>query len=333
MDKQSNNKKILFLYTGKHPVHMAFAKEIGADIQKLSWKVPKGYDIYLSEGDYAKLSLLRATGSIPSKSKIIILFSDPRLFYLNSKQLFNEKKYNIKNNSKIKRLTAKFLLSKVDGVLCGSPLEQELFKKLGLRVPSKIIYPFISDKRLNTFKKIKPKLSSNNILFIGNGPDYYYKGIDLLIKTFKIIKNDFPKSKLYVLGEWKVKSEWKIKDVHFEGKKEDFTKYLEGCSLYLHMGRGEAFGVTIIEAMAAGMPAIVSNITGAKEVVKRADPRFIVDLNEGAAARQVKDYFSMNLASKEKLSKEFRKEAQKINEQAMLKLFKEQFKLLLGEIN
>ena len=66
--------------------------------------------------------------------------------------------------------------------------------------------------------------------------------------------------------EKEVKKEWKSKGVYFEGY-QNINPYLKKCSLSLHLGRGEAFGINILETMLVGIPTIVSKYTGAKYAV------------------------------------------------------------------
>lgn len=66
-----------------------------------------------------------------------------------------------------------------------------------------IVYPYINNDRYNKLLNITPKnLSNHNILFISNGPDWYSKGLDLLIDSFLEIKNKIQDAKLFILGEW-----------------------------------------------------------------------------------------------------------------------------------
>ena len=123
------NKKILYLYTGDHPVHRKFAESISADIKEMSWNVPRGYDIYFSEGEFYKLIVLRMIGKLSRNSKIINLFSDPRLFYLDKKIRFNIEKGKIEKKSEIKTFIFKILINKLDGVVCVGKFEENLLKK------------------------------------------------------------------------------------------------------------------------------------------------------------------------------------------------------------
>ena len=325
------DKKIIFLYTGGHPVHLDFAKSIKADIKKLSWKLPKDYDIYLTEGGFVKVIILRMFGLINRKIKIINLFTDPRLFYLNKKIFLDLEKDKVKKYPEWRLFLSKILVKKLDGAICVGEFEEELLKKITKKVPSEVVYPFTTDKRYNNFQKIKNKYSNKNLLFIGNGPDYYYKGVDILIETFKIAREKIPELKLYIVGYLRIKKEWRVDGVYFKGKKKDISNYLKNSSLYVHMGRGEAFGITILKAMLAGIPTLVSEYTGAKEVLEKVDKDFISPLNKNLISKRIINYFNLNLKKKKTLSKKSRITARKFDEKEMLRSFKEKFQVLLRE--
>jgi len=48
------NKKIVFLYDLRHPLHEKFLRTTGCDFVHFSKNPPKGYDIYIIEGTYIK---------------------------------------------------------------------------------------------------------------------------------------------------------------------------------------------------------------------------------------------------------------------------------------
>jgi glycosyltransferase involved in cell wall biosynthesis len=83
---------------------------------------------------------------------------------------------------------------------------------------------------------------------------------------------------------------------------DDIYSVLPQASLYLHLARGEAWGVAILEAMAAGLPAIVSEWTGAAEAVEQVWPEGVVPLSVEKATEAVVRYFSLTETEKRALS-------------------------------
>ena len=218
-------------------------------------------------------------------------------------------------------------MRKVDGGICTSHFEDDLLKYFHPKIKSKIVYPFIRPERFERFGKISPNLNTKNILFIGN-QDFYYKGLDLLIDSFRVIKKKHPDSNLYVLGDISIKKSWNFEGVHFEGKKE-IEPYLKKCSLYVHPGRGEAFGIAVVETMLAGIPALVSNRTGSKEFVQKVSKNLIFGLNPKEIERKISSYFNMTKKEKEQLSGSCRKVSKVLSKSSQIKDFKEKFSTLI----
>ena len=128
-----------------------------------------------------------------------------------------------------------------------------------------------------------------------------------------------------------MRKEWQQEGVYFEGEKNIYP-YLKKCSLSLHLGRGESFGINILETMLAGVPTIVSNYTGAKQVVTKVNKKLVVPLSKEIVSKKVVDYFNLNSKKKRALSKKRRKIATKFNENEMLKSFKKQFSEFIIQI-
>jgi len=328
------NKKILYLYTGNHLVHRKFAESIGAEITKMSWKIPKGYDIYLSEGEFFKLVILKSIGRLGRKSKIINLFSDPRLFYLDRKINYDLKGQKIRKSSAIKCFILEKLMSRLDGAVCVGRFEESLLKRHYMG-PIERVDVFIEKNFHKKLLALNPKLIEKKVLFIGNGPDIYYKGVDLLIE----VARENPNVKFTVVGGFFENFLAKNpipKNVKFIGKvnmnSDRMSKIIGNNALYVHLGRGEAFGITVLEAMAAGLPCIVSELTGAKEAVGAVNPDLIAPLDKLKVTEKIRRYFEKNLVERKNLSERFKNKSKFYGEQKQLLNFRNRFEILMEEI-
>lgn len=324
------NKKTLFLYTGKHPVHLAFAKSINADIEKLSSKIRSGYKFYLIEGAYVLPSMLKKMSKISKSSKIIVLFADPRLYYLHKKIVFNKKKKKIQKMSLFRALLSKYALRKLSGAICEGKVNYDLFKQMCPKIPVEEVSPFVWDKTFKKMLKIKPNLNSKKILFVGNGPDRYCKGLNILLSIFKEIRKEDKSLELHIFGSHWGKKHEKEK-IFFHGKK-DISEYLQKFSLLVHLGQGEGFGINILESLLAGIPTIISDKTGAKNVVKNIDPTMVVPLNKLKIKKAIENYFSYSLSKKKKISRKGRDVAKNFTEKKQLNNFKIQYNNLTKKI-
>jgi glycosyltransferase involved in cell wall biosynthesis len=201
------------------------------------------------------------------------------------------------------------LLGQYDALICVGEFQMELARKLFQNLPNgpKLfqIHSSISNERIESLSKVIPDLTVNNIVFIGNGPSGWrgwYKGIDILLDAFSIAAKSIPSLTLTIVGEWDIdyvdsllRERPDIADkTRFAGAAADLSDHLGAASLYVHPARGEAFGISVIEAMCAGVPAIVSELTGAKEAVKRVGEQFVVPVDAAVVAKQILNYFDMS---------------------------------------
>jgi glycosyltransferase involved in cell wall biosynthesis len=98
------------------------------------------------------------------------------------------------------------------------------------------------------------------------------------------------------------------------------------------LGRGEAFGVSISEAMAAGIPCIVSNQTGAMEFVEKISSKMVIGQDISTAEEMVKNYFLLKGDEKRKLSKKFKKVSEDLEEKIVLKEYKNKIGDFLNQL-
>lgn len=331
--------RILFLYYDPHHVHATFARSLGADFLpvdfKIGWRrkphfykkylgmvlsalsLPQGYDVYLCEGTFIIPAISRKLHRIGNEKKIVNLLADPLCYYLYSRRI-----------NGIRREMIIDLLSEVDGFICMGEMEAELLAKITGDKKCVIVEPFIKKEVYSRLIKIAPSLESHNILFIAKGPDWFYKGMDLLIDSFRIAKEESKDLTLTVVGEWQPKKEWLIDGARFVGYQPNLDPYIRNSSLYVHLGRGESFGISILEAMLGGLPAIVSEWTGAKQVVKNLGSDFISSLDSEDAASKILKYVDLSLEKKTRLSEKSRKLASGFKEDEKVELFRKKFMTL-----
>jgi glycosyltransferase involved in cell wall biosynthesis len=326
------NKKILYLYDGGHPIFKIFMESIGAEIISNKEKISKDYDFYIFEGSYIRPVLLKKFGKLGRKKKIISWISDPRLYYLDTNKSFNFAREEIGSYPLFKKAFMLYFLRKLDGVFCMGNLIATLMNKYSKNTPVMKVPGFIYNRIFYDLENIRPELKNPSLLFIGQGQDYYCKGIDILIDSFKIVKEKVKDAKLFIVGNWRIKEEWKINGVYFLGYVGDLREVMKRCSLGIHLGRGEAFGVNIPEMMLAGLPVITSNLTGSKEVVEKFDSSFILELNKRLVAKKIINYFNLPLEKKKELSQNAKKVAKSYSEDKIVAQFKQNAKSFLEKL-
>jgi glycosyltransferase involved in cell wall biosynthesis len=119
------------------------------------------------------------------------------------------------------------------------------------------------------------------ILFFGSLVPY--KGPDILLKAFKLVKMEFPHVKLIFAGRGQMLPELTAMahdmgladDVIFTGFVEDDEKplYYKSADIFClpSTTMAESFGIVNLEAMASSIPIVSSNLGGIPDVVKHGE--------------------------------------------------------------
>lgn len=328
--------KIAFIYVNGHPNTMLLVDYLGIkDKVKVTnffsgsvkntiknffsiFSLPKGYDVYLIEGNFILPLIARKLRIINKNTKIIKYLGEPIFYRLLNGEISGFKKFFLT-----------YFLRQLDGFICHGDWQAELLSKYLPNAEKMVVYTPILPRTYKELKKAKlPKLNSHNILTIGNDR-VRYKGLDISIEAFKMIKKKYKDAELIVIGKHDKKFIEMHKDIDglkFMGFVPSILPLIENSSLYIHPSRGEAFGLSITEAMLGGLPAIVSEDTGAKTIFKDLGKRFIVKTgNSYDLYKQIDWYFQQNYKKKIALSKKSRRIAQKINPDIILPKFKIDF--------
>jgi glycosyltransferase involved in cell wall biosynthesis len=181
-----------------------------------------------------------------------------------------------------------FLLKLVDGIVATtksyaetSPVLSRLLKRVEI-IPlsiNKDKFDLHGNENLNS-DRAKANANSGVILFVGQLREH--KGLRYLLKAMKIVKAQISDARLIVVGDGpqrasltKYASELKVSDiVSFEGNvTEDILPHYYAISNIVVLPsytRRDAFGLVLLEAMAAEKPIVASNIQGIREVMRGA---------------------------------------------------------------
>lgn len=134
------------------------------------------------------------------------------------------------------------------------------------------------------FHKEEAKCFDKNNIVVGNAAriDPKIKGQDVLIKAIALIKNKYPGIKCIFAGEADKKHQQDYRElvelskrlgiernIVFLGNVEDIRDFLKQIDIFVLPSNHEGFGISLIEAMAMGIPCIASNINGPAEIIGR----------------------------------------------------------------
>jgi glycosyltransferase involved in cell wall biosynthesis len=146
-------------------------------------------------------------------------------------------------------------------------------------------YPRLRKKKVAVFHDFVPvhvveSTTCEEQFVLSVGHPWYTKGMDVLIRAFKLIAHQFPNCKLKLMGFF---PDRKYLDdlasgcpqIEFlaAGPNEIALKVIAACSVYVLASRTDAMGRVLLEAMAARKPIIASAIGGV--------PHYIADNDNG----------------------------------------------------
>jgi len=197
------------------------------------------------------------------------------------------------------------LLKDVDFIIATSSLMSHAVKSLGFNKQVVVCHP-IPD--LSDFSRIEPSLNSKKICFMGSHS--YAKGVDLLPEIMVKVRKKVRDAELYVIGGEMIRGSEGIRVLGYVPHGKRLSLLLSECSTYLHPARFEAFGLSVVEAMAAGLIPIVTEMTGAKDLVKRVDPSLVVPVDLDAISMKIIEVLSMDITEKEVLSRKAKRVAE-----------------------
>lgn len=268
-----------FIFSKKaHGASQEFAKSIDADFYSVNryslYKIftIKKHKNYLVESVFALTYPVMKKKILRNKCNIIFrcnsnLFSDePKRYFQGS---YFTKKY------------IKFLLKNVDGIIAVSKMVAEdgrikCAKEIGREINTRVVYSFMNPSR---WTNVKPDLKHRNFLNIGY--IRHHKGMDVLLKTFEIIRKKYPESKLFLAGTSQSDLEkYGLRpddNVIALGYVADMEKYMSQCAFYFATPRYEPGPSASIEAMCAGLVPIVNQFTGHKDHVEQVNKDLIIE--------------------------------------------------------
>ncbi|MDH4208047.1 MAG: glycosyltransferase family 4 protein [Anaerolineae bacterium] len=137
-----------------------------------------------------------------------------------------------------------------------------------------------------------------NILFVGRLEPR--KGFRYLLQALPYIKEEFPKARLIVVGAYR-KDEVTahllyVREHHLTGVKfvgrvsdDDLPRYYRTCDVFCAPSTGfESFGIVLLEAMAAGKPAVATDIPGYRDLLANGKEGLLAEpKNERALAQAI----------------------------------------------
>ncbi len=137
-------------------------------------------------------------------------------------------------------------------------------------------------------------IGASDILLVFVGMNFEVKGLDTIIEALARARSVRPEAniRLLVVGKGDEGKYRKIahsagvdKAVTFAGTQVDgLERYYRAADMFIMLSKFDTFGMVVLEAMAAGLPVIVSPNVGAKDLVEEGLNGFIIPKYQDADA-------------------------------------------------
>ncbi len=185
-------------------------------------------------------------------------------------------------------------LNECDYVMIPSDFVRSSFIEQGFDEEKLIQIPFGVDTE--KFKLREKEEGIFRVLFVGQIK--LRKGFQYLLEAWKEL--DLKDTELILVGgvseEAKgIVEDYKKKlDFKMPGFVQDIVKTYQNSSIFVFPSIEDGFGLVILEAMACGLPVILSENTGAKDVVREGKDGFIVPIRDVEKIKEKIRYFYDN---------------------------------------
>lgn len=256
-------------------------KEKGITLKKVMClvKLSKEYDIIVAHHGSINMHLCFWLLSILNRQAKLVLMAH---------SCFEKHTYYYSNP--IKTVIRKFVLKKA--ISCANKIiyvseagRQSFLDNFNIdRSKTAVVYNGVSNELLTMGKENIPQFDSElRILYIGRLAKV--KGIDLLIKSVAEFQKECS-VKVSIVGDGAERKalEQLVADlgleniVQFEGSRRDKGQFYKWANVFAYPSTcQEIFGISIVEAMAYGLPCIANRVGGIPEIIKNGENGFLTE--------------------------------------------------------
>ncbi len=172
-------------------------------------------------------------------------------------------------------VVGRYTLAKANKVICVSETETEIIRK-SFAITDKVV-TISNGVDVDEIETVQPyEFDGKLILYVGRLERY--KNIHLVIEAFVHLPQEFS---FFIVGEGSYKHQLEAL-VHRLGLSQrikllgacpdnELYRWIRTSALLVNLSEVEAFGITVLEALAAGTPALVNEALGLRELARRFD--------------------------------------------------------------
>lgn len=195
----------------------------------------------------------------------------------------------------------------IDGFIGTTEDQREYLAKNGITGDRVTVIPNFSRMPPIATSRFQPAANAARpVRFITCGRLHTVKGFDILLKALRELHDDGHRAQLIVGGAGpeltaltKLRDELDLQeDVEFTGWIDDTQRFLDRGDIYVLSSRTESFGISLLEAMARGLPIVSTRCQGPSQLLDDSQAWFAAPANSRDLARAMREAI---LDSKERI--------------------------------
>lgn len=134
--------------------------------------------------------------------------------------------------------------------------------------------------------------ATDDLVFLFLASGFHRKGLDLLLEAFPEVARQHSRARLLVVGHDSSVKRYQTRaaqlglteQVRFVGRQSDVQYCYAAADVYVLPTRYDAFGLSVLEALATGMPVVTTDTCGAAELIEPGVQGSVIPLMQGVAA-------------------------------------------------
>jgi|AntRauTorcE11898_2_1112593.scaffolds.fasta_scaffold00864_8 glycosyltransferase involved in cell wall biosynthesis len=280
---------LLFQGTGPHPSHRNFGDAVDAtyrhfetgcppkdgenqdkhselDRIRTGWSLSSHYDLVIAEGTAALQTLVSYKWLSNRMATTVFLAADETFFNIRDKP------------TRFLWHGLKPVTNTVDLCISISQLVNTWIKPFLPNVPCQVVHPTTTAEKYNKLSAIEASSPKDPFRLLSVGDVRKMKNYPTLVRAVESVNEGLSQDiTLTILGEGHQQQPYASKSfISTPGRvsESDFATYFDRSSAYIQPSMGDGFGVAALEGMLAGLPTIVTELVGMKQLL---DDRWVFD--------------------------------------------------------
>ncbi|MZR32397.1 glycosyltransferase family 4 protein [Sneathiella litorea] len=176
--------------------------------------------------------------------------------------------------------------------------------------PGNRVHVITNGIRLQEFKASAKKETEFRREILGNAEGViivcvarlvWFKGIDTLINAFSRVLKEHPSARLAIIGDGELRDTLMAQTrqlgieefIHFCGERRDIPAILSASDLFVLSSVSEGLPISLLEAMAAQLPIVATDVGGISELILHGDTGYLVPARDPVKlAKNISDLLS-----------------------------------------